>query len=88
MASRLDDKTLSERQLILQLALQESFRKRDECKGDFNELNKKLNSMMVDGYSFTEKDKVVESMIYLKECRNGWQETIDRIREWQDELKS
>jgi len=43
--------------------------------------------MTADGFSLTNKDKVVESMLYLKECRDGWQETIDHIRQWQDELK-
>ena len=52
-----------------------------------NALNGKLTLMTVEGCSFAEKDKVVESMLYLKECMYGWQETIDHIRVWQDELK-
>lgn len=77
-----------ERQTILQLALQEAFRKRDECQSDFNELNNQLSVMTTEGRSFSEKDKIVDSMLYLKKCRDGWQETINHIREWQDELKS
>lgn len=76
-----------ERQTILQLALQEAFRKRDECQSDFDDLNKKISAMTAASCSFAEKDKVVESMLYLKECKSGWQETIDHIRAWQDELK-
>lgn len=76
-----------ERQTILQLALQESFRKRDECQSDFDELDRKITVMTAEGCSFSEKDKVVDSMLYLKKCRDGWQDTIDHIRDWQDELK-
>lgn len=78
---------LTERQTILQLALQEAFRKRDECQSDFYELDHKLSAMTADGCSFKERDKVVESMLYLEECKKGWQSTINHIREWRDELK-
>lgn len=84
----LDSKIINERQIILQLAIQEAFKKRDECQRDINNLNNKLSNMTVDGCPLPDKDKVVESMIYLKECRDGWQETINHIRQWQDELKS
>lgn len=83
----LDFKIINERQIILQLAIQEAYKKRDECQRDLNNLDNKLSIMTTDGCSFTDKDKVVESMLYLKECRDGWQETIDHIRQWQDELK-
>lgn len=83
----MDIEKLMERQTILQLALQESFRKRDECQSDFDELNRKITVMTSEGRSFKEKDKVVDSMLYLQKCRDGWQETINHIREWQDELK-
>lgn len=81
-------KIINERQIILQLAMQEAYKKRDECQRDFDNLDKKLSIMATDGCSFSDKDKVVESMLYLKKCRDGWQETIDYIRQWQDELKS
>lgn len=83
----MDFKIINERQIILQLAMQEAYKKRDECQRDFDNLDKKLSIMTTDGCSFPDKDKVVESMLYLKECRDGWQETIDHIRQWQDELK-
>ncbi|MEK5068086.1 hypothetical protein [Sporosarcina sp. FSL K6-1508] len=83
----MDFKKINKRQIILQLALQEAFRKRDECQIHFDQLDKKLSTMTADGCSFNEKDKVVESMTYLKSCRDDWQESIDHIREWQDELK-
>lgn len=82
----LDFKIINERQIILQLAMQEAYKKRDECQRGFDNLDNKLNTMTADGCSFTDKDKVVESMLYFKECRDGWQETIDHIRQWQDEL--
>lgn len=74
--------------MILQLAIQESFRKRDECQSDLDDLNNKLSVMTADGCSFVEKDKVVESMLYMQRCRDDWQETINEIRAWQDELKN
>lgn len=81
-------KKINERQVILQLAIQEAFRKRDECQTDFDDLDRKLSAMTADGCSFEEKDKVVDSMLYLQKCRDGWQETIDCIRDWQVELIS
>lgn len=83
----MNDKLIMERQTILQLAIQEAYKKHDECQRDFDELDNSLSIMTADGCSFTEKDKVVESMLYLKQCRDGWQETIDHIRQWQDEIK-
>ena len=83
----LDEKTISERRIILQLALQEAFKKHDECERDIDKLDEKLSIMTADGCSFSEKDKVVESMVYLKKCQDGWQETINHIRKWQDEFK-
>lgn len=78
---------IMERQNILQLALEGAFRERDICQSNFDNLNNKLTELTLDGCSFSEKDKVVESMLYLKECINGWQDTINGIRNWQDELK-
>lgn len=83
----MDIEVLMERQTILQLALQEAFRKRDECQNDIIDLNNKLNIMIADSHSFDEKKKVVESMLYLKKCKDDWQETINHIKEWQNELK-
>lgn len=84
----MDSKTLEERETILQLAIQEAFNKRDECQRDADELENKLSMMYADGCTFSEKDKVVESMMYLQKCRDGWQDMIDEIRAWQDELKA
>ena len=78
---------LLERQTILQLAKNEASRKRDECQQEINELDGKLTTMTQNGKSFAEKDKVVDSMLYLQKCRDGWQDTINHIRAWQDELK-
>lgn len=84
----MDEKTITERVTILQLALISAHNKKEEWERDFDELDNKISVMTADGCSFEEKDKVVSSMLYLKKCVDGWQETIDHIRDWQDEIKA
>ncbi|MEI2465062.1 hypothetical protein [Niallia taxi] len=75
------------RQTILELALQEAFHKRDECEANYEELDDKLSEITADGCSFEEKERVIDSMLFLKDCRDRWEETINYIKVWQEEIK-
>lgn len=77
---------ISEKQVILYLALSAAHKKLTECEVDIEELEKKQSIMKADGACFEEKEDVKNSIAYLHSCCNGWQETIDLIHDWEKEI--
>lgn len=76
-------KRLGERSLILQLAMTEASRKRDECVHDVNEIVSALGKGLLSEIDHT---RYVKDEAYLRECVAGWEETIREIQVWQNEL--
>ena len=67
----MDKKLLEERMIILQLAIQEAHRKKEQCSFALSKIN----------------DKNSSSYIELQDTLRGWEETIAEIGNWQEELK-
>lgn len=84
----MDKSVLSERRIILQLAVQEAMKKRDECQSDLDKLGEEFSVLNADGASFEEKDKLLDSMVYMKSCVDGWKKTIEAVWEWEREINS
>lgn len=71
-----------ERKLILQLALQEAYRKCDECQSEIMGLEKELV-----GKTFKERMKIITSIEYLQECKKGWRQTVECTKDWKIEIE-
>lgn len=78
-----DIKRREERGLILQLALMEASRKRDECVYDVKEIVTTLEKGLM---SENDRERYTKDEAYLRECVEGWEETIREIKVWQNEL--
>lgn len=76
-----------ERPLILQLALQEAHRKKDELEGELNDTEQRHHRRaFVAGVSTEEKKRFDRDVAELKENIKGWEETLSVIREWRASL--
>ncbi|MCY9367521.1 hypothetical protein MOF14_12340 [Bacillus spizizenii] len=71
-----------ERLLILQLALQEAYRKCDECQSEIMGLEKDLV-----GKTIQERAKIIASIEYLQECKEGWRQTVECTKDWMIEIE-
>lgn len=78
-----DRKRREERGLILKLALMEASRKRDECVYDVKEIVTTLEKGLL---SENDRERYTKDEAYLRECVEGWEETIREIKVWQNEL--
>lgn len=80
------NKLAAERLIILQLASTMAHRKLDECQEELGELEQKQSIMKADGASFEDEEVVNNAIDYMSYCLDGWQETIDLIRDWEKEI--
>lgn len=83
-ALRINKEIKGERKLILALAHTEADRKYYEVHYDIRKLEEKKMYTSIKDYEA--REKIDKDIAYLKTCLDGWQETLNHIREWDKEI--